>query len=128
MKGSKKTFGYKTSKDSIYNVYLSSINGILKLTNKEIELASKFYTYLDQISLSVTDRKIQNELLFSVTYKKKIREELGDMSALLMNNYIAALKDKKIIQEVGGQKTMNEALRIDTNSDVIEIKFKFELN
>lgn len=114
----------KTSKEKLYHVYLSSINGVLKLTGKELLIASKFYTYLDEISKGVTDRKIQNELLFSSTYKKRIREEL-DMSALLMNNYISSLKEKKIIQEKDGVKYINQSLQIDSENKNIEVIFKF---
>jgi hypothetical protein len=127
-KSNKKLFGYNTNKEDLYKVYLSTINGILKLTSKELSVASRMYSTLEEISKGVTDTKIQNELLFSVAYKKKMREELGGMSALLMNNYISALKDKKIIVEKDGTKMMNEALRIDTDSKHIEIKFNFKVN
>jgi hypothetical protein len=121
---SKKVFGYKTTKEKLYHVYLSSINGILNLTGKELLITAKFYTYLDEISKGVTDKKIQNELLFSSTYKKRIREEL-EMSALLMNNYISSLKEKKIIKEVDGVKYINPALQIDSDNKSVEVTFKF---
>jgi hypothetical protein len=127
MKGSKKVFGYKCEKENLYNVYLKSINGITGLTNKEIAVASKLYNHLEEISKGVTDIRIQNELLFSVIYKKRIREEL-EMSTLLLNNYVSSLKGKKIISEIDGVKQMNQGLRLDTTKGDVNIIFKFSVN
>jgi hypothetical protein len=127
MEGSVKVFGYKVDINNLYNVYLNSINGIIKLTNKEVSVAAKLYSFLEEISKGVSDEKIQNELLFSVIYKKRIREELG-MSTLLLNNYVSSLKEKKIIREVDGVKRMNGKLRLDVNNTPINIVFKFDVD
>ena len=125
-KESKKILVYKTDVENINKVYLTVINGILHLTNKEISVAALFYKYLDEIEKGVSDKRIQHELLFSPNYKKRIREELG-MSGLLLNNYVSSLKEKKIIIEVDGVKFLNESLRIkpDKNGASIIFDFKF---
>lgn len=125
-KESKKVFKYKTDLDKLHKVYLTVINGILHLTKKEIEVAAKFYKYLDEIEQGVTDKRIQHELLFSTNYKKRIREELG-MSGLLLNNYVSSLRNKKIIQEVDGVKFLNENLRIKPNDKGMTVSFEFQL-
>jgi hypothetical protein len=125
-KESKKSFGYSVQRDKLYSTYFYAINGILGLTKKEIKIVSRFYYYLEEISKGVTDPVIQNELLFSVNYKRKIREDL-EVSALLLNNYVKTLKDKGVIMEKDGIKSMNPVLRLDITADSVNISIVLQV-
>lgn len=124
MQDSRKVLSLKTNRKNLYKVYLTSINGILKLTAREIEVFAKFYHYMELLKEAVSDNKMQNELLFSVKYKKQIRKDL-DMSPLLLNNYVSSLKKKGFIKEVEGNNFLNESFFVKTNRPKVEITFNF---
>jgi hypothetical protein len=120
-----KKWNYKTSSEKLYGVYFRLINGMLKLTNKEIEVASELYHNKYEVDKAIADNKLANEFLFSVQKRKQMRDRLG-MSSLLFNNYLQALKEKKIITEVDGLKYLNKGLEISPESD-LSITFDVKL-
>jgi hypothetical protein len=116
----------KVSKEQTYSVYFKLLNGMLKLTNKEILVASSLFNKKHDIDGSVTDSGIANRLLFSVDIKKGIRNELG-MSALLFNNYIQSLKEKGVIMETDDGKALNPSLEIHPGK-ALDIGFKLSID
>ena len=92
----KKEYSKSCNSSNIYKNYFTMINGLLNLTNKEIDIVSKLYYYDHEISSSVDNDKLRGVLLFSKQYKSKIIKELG-IKPLLFNNYISSLKNKSVI-------------------------------
>lgn len=122
-----KVFSFKAKRERFYRKMFKSINGILSLTEREIDVLSKLYEHFDKIKEGVSDDKMANELLFSTGYRKKIREELG-VSSLLLNNYIKSLKDKKIILANKDVKVLNNIFLIDFTSKSASVKINFTFN
>lgn len=117
MASSKKVFTYATSTEKLYGVYFRLINSVLRLTKKEIEVAAALYSDKAKIDKDVSDDKIANQLLFSSSRRKDIRDSLG-MSSLLFNNYLQNLKEKKVVLDVDGVKIVNPKMEIDGNKDL----------
>ena len=117
-----KVFSYKTKREGFYRRFFKSINGILSLTDREMDVLAKLYEHFDNIKSGVSDDKMANELLFSTGYRKKIREEL-QVSSLLLNNYIKSLKDKNIVIEKDGVKSINNMFLVDFTNKNVSVKF-----
>jgi hypothetical protein len=115
---------YNTEVSELYGVYFRVMNGVLKLTKKELEIASLIYNKFLEIKKDVSNPKIANELLFSTRNRKEIREQLG-MSVLLFNNYIKALKEKNIILVNDDSLSVNPNLAVPTSKGV---SITFEIN
>lgn len=125
---SKNVFSKQLEREKVYKAYFTIINGLLKLTPKEIDIVAKLYYYTHDISASVTDEKLQGLLLFSPEYKKRIADELG-VDNLLLNNYIAQLKKKSVIlvEDKTEVKWMNPRFTIDISKDSVQIIFNLEI-
>lgn len=124
MSVSKNIFSKDLEKSQIYKAYFVIINGLLKLTPKELDIVSKLYYYTYEISKSVKDEKLQGVLLFSTEYKKKIADELS-IDNLLLNNYISSLKKKGVIlvEDNTEIKWVNPRFTVDLSKDSVQIVF-----
>lgn len=107
------------SKAEFCKTYLSLWNGILKLTDKELEITAKLLEKQLEISTKVTDPKLVNKLLFDSSNLKEIRESLG-MKENLFNNYKASLKAKNVIRQKDNNYSLDPRL-----IPVESITFKF---
>ena len=78
-----------------FKIYLTVLNPILKLKEREIEVMASF------LLLMYTNKEISSKklspLLFSTKVRKKIRKSIG-MSEASFNNHITALRQKQLIQ------------------------------
>jgi hypothetical protein len=114
-----RNFKIKVNKDDFYSSYLSVMNGILNLTNKERDVLSWFmereYFY---------NTEAINKNVFDKTNRKLAAAQL-EVSPHYLNNYIKSLKEKKMI--VKGKKGLglNSSVYLDKN-DGIRIKFEIE--
>jgi hypothetical protein len=127
---SKKEYGRNCTIENAYKNYFSIINGLLGLTNKEVEIVSKLYYYNYIISKSVDDERLRGVLLFSKEYKNKIVKEL-DIKSLLFNNYISSLKSKSIIlvdEDNTSFKWLNSRFVLDIGADAVQIIFNLNIN
>ena len=121
---SKKEYSKKCTKQTIYNNYFTVVNGLLHLTKKEISIVARLYYYDSVMSESVSDAKLRGVLLFSPEKKAEIIKDLG-IKPLLLNNYIASLKDKGIILVTDGIKWLNPKFLLDIRKKSVEITYKF---
>ena len=116
--------------NKVYKYYFTIINGLIGLTNKEIDIVSRLYFHNNDISKSVTDLKLAGLLLFSKEYKNKIIKEL-DIKPLLLNNYISSLKKKNIILVDGKDDAninyLNPKHVLDISKDSVEISFTLNI-
>lgn len=105
------------SKDQFYRKYYQAINGILKLTNKEL-----------LILVNLSNRKyagLSDKELFSSKNRTSIAEELS-ISKFNFNNYIKAMTDRKILIRINKQLSINPGIYQDiTNLDTLDFKFTF---
>lgn len=109
----------QVTKEEFYRKYYQAINGILKLTNKELSILENlsYRKFLGQ-----TDKE-----LFSPKNRSAITAELG-ISKFNFNNYIKAMADRKILIRVNKQLSINPGIYqdISTNLDTLDFKFTFK--
>jgi hypothetical protein len=110
---------------NVHSAILTVMNGVLKLTKKELEVASALYKRKSFLNKGVSINSISNKLLFSVETKREIRGELG-MSNLLFNNYLQILRDKNVIFDTDDGKILNPSLELNPEKD-FSVSFKFKV-
>ena len=93
--------------------YLQIFNGLLELTDKELEILSKF------VDLSTTVN------LCSAENKRAVAESLGMADPNTLNNYVKRLKDKNAIQKTKNGYRLSPLLKIDSKVN-LEIIFNAE--
>jgi hypothetical protein len=120
-----KVFEYKLSREKVYAFYFKLINGFLKLTDKEIEFASKLYYHKSLINSNID--KVANDILFSTISRKRLREELK-VTQVVFNNYLKFLKEKNIVLvDENGFKYLNPKFEIDISKDNIGFLFRLKV-
>lgn len=72
-----------------YMSYLSILNGILNLTNKEMQVVAGFMELLE-------DATVPQDMVFETPGRKVLRDRLG-ISQFALNNIVKNLKDKRIL-------------------------------
>lgn len=114
--------------DRLYITYLQTINGLLKLSPKEIEILTEFMTLRDKLSSGNIIGEDLSSLLFSPSSRKIIYTKLG-ISSFNLNNYIASLKAKQLIQEKEGLFYLNAKFTtLVINDNNFEVSFNFKIN
>lgn len=107
----------QVTKEEFYKKYYQAINGVLKLTNKELLILE---TLSYRKFLGQSDKE-----LFSSKNRTVITKELG-ISRFNFNNYIKSLSDRKILIKSNKQLSINSAIYQDiTNLDTLDFKFTF---
>lgn len=74
----------KTSKKSFLRHYLELLNGILKLTPRELDSLLLFIEY-------------DHEVACSMQARKAVAEQMNFKNVSVLNNYVKSLKDKQVI-------------------------------
>lgn len=108
----------QVNKEEFYRKYYQAINGILKLTNKEISILENL-SYRKFLGQSDKD-------LFSSKNRTIISNELG-ISKFNFNNYIKSMTDRKILTRTNKQLSINPAIYQDI-TDLLTVDFKFTFN
>lgn len=109
----------------LFQGWLASINWMLgknSLTEEELKIVSYLLYYNDKYK-SITDEEARNELLFSTSVKKKIKNEFGVESQKL-ETYLNKLRKKDVITS---SNTINPRFIIYPE-DTVVVKFDFKLN
>jgi hypothetical protein len=107
---------------SFARTYITLWNGMLGLTDKEMDLIEEFVNRYNNYCMSLKDTKLIYELLFSTQTMKEIRNKIN-MNEQQFNNYKSALKKKKVIHmDDDGNYRLDERV-----IPVSEITFKFEI-
>lgn len=108
----------QVSRDKFYSKYYQAINGILKLTSKELAI-------LENLSyrkfLGMTDKE-----LFNSKTRSTVGSELS-MSRFNFNNYIKAMADRGILVRSNKQLSINPAIYRDI-TDLLSVDFTFTFN
>ena len=107
---------------SFVRAYITLWNGMLGMTEKEIDAAEEFVNRYIGYSKAIKDTRLVYELLFSTQTMKEIRNKIG-MTEQQFNNYKVALRKKKVIHmDEDGNYRLDERV-----IPVSEITFKFEI-
>lgn len=103
----------KVSKKEFYKEYYTALNGVLKLSNLELEILAK-----------LSYQKYLGEDFLSKTVRKDIALELS-ITTFNLNNYIGILKDKKMLIETNNGFDINPNIYKPINESDYKIEFKF---
>lgn len=104
-----------TNNRNLVQDYITAVNGILKLTDREIEVVAAFIRY-------------DKENAATPSARKYVAEELEMKSVAVLNNFVKALKDKGVILPVPDKKNryVYHPIIRDIRDDVsIQIEFEF---
>lgn len=101
----------KTSKKSFTRHYLELLNGILKLTPRELDSLLLFLEYDQEVACSMQARK-------------HVAEAMSFKSVSVLNNYVKSLKDKKVIyKDSTGVYRYNDIVKPNGNLESLTFKF-----
>lgn len=113
------------SKTDLYNEFLRSLNGILKLTDRELELLSTF------IQIDINTPKLPNisKNVISTENRKYIRKTLG-ITPDNLSRYITKFKNQGILVKgrVEDEVMVNKALIPEVIGDRVQITIVLRLN
>ena len=99
--------------------YLKTINGSLKLTDKELDLAAIIIGMYMEYQSKMAEPYL-SKYIFSTEGRKQICESSGDLSAQNLGNKLKQLVDKRILQLVDGTYILNKKCM-----PVTELTFRF---
>tara|TARA_R110002012_G_C11478330_1_gene594735 strand:+ start:40 stop:387 length:348 start_codon:yes stop_codon:yes gene_type:complete len=105
----------KTDLKGFLKSYLTVVNPILKLKDKELEVVSAFL----MVWYPNRDKEGIQSLIFSTKLRKIIRKSI-DMSEASFNNHITALRKKQIFID----KRINPSILNNLSSDTVEVTYK----
>lgn len=101
----------QTSKKSFVRHYLELLNGILKLTPRELDSLLLFLEFDQEIACSMQARK-------------HVAEAMSFKSVSVLNNYVKSLKDKKVIyKDDHGVYRYNDIVKPNGNLESLTFKF-----
>lgn len=101
-----------TNSRNLVRDYVLAVNGILKLTDREVEVVAAFIRY-------------DKENAATPSARKYVAEELEMKSVAVLNNFVKALKDKGVIIPVAKNRYTYHPIIKDINKDVsIQIRFE----
>ena len=113
------------SKTDLYNEFLKSLNGILDLTDRELQLLSTF------IQLDINTPKLPNisKNIISTENRKYIRKTLG-ITPDNLSRYITKFKNQGILVKgrVEDEVMVNKALIPEVIGDRVQITIVLRLN
>lgn len=107
----------KVNKENFYITYYKALNGILNLTNKEIEVLSKLSLILNQ----------KQEMYITNEVRSEASDRLG-ISKHNFNNLFKKIKDRGFIVEDKDKGNRINPFLYKSMEDVSEITFRFELD
>lgn len=98
----------QVSKEDFYNKYYQSLNGILKLSGKELIILSAFSNR--KIKLNLSDKEA-----FGAKSRAAICEQL-EITKFNLNNYIKFMRDRGILVKKDRVTYINPAIYKDINN------------
>lgn len=103
--------------------YLRSLNGILELTNRELELLSKF------VEFDIELGNIQNKNVACSSNRKKIKQELG-ITPDNLSRYITKFKEKGLLLtgKADDELTVNKILIPEIVKDRVQLTIIIKTN
>mgnify|MGYP001486882904 CR=1 FL=1 len=118
-------FSKEVTKENFYKVYLSIINGLLHLTNKEIQVLSELLRLheLDARTKPGLTAEERSRLLFSFESRNILQKRLG-ITQFNLNNYMKSLRTKRVIIVENDLYRINPMLIPTKNGKLTKIEFK----
>lgn len=114
------------SKEDFYKKYYKVLNGLLNMTNTEINILSEFSTIRSNLPDTFSEED-KDKYTFSSVSRQLVCDTLK-VSKFNLNNYIKVLKSKRVILSRGKDYYINPQLFVDiTKTNLAEITFKFKL-
>lgn len=121
-------FSITLDKDKLYLSYLQTMNGLFKLSSKEMDILSEFMLLKDRLTSGNIIGDDLNSLLFSPSSRKIIYTKLG-ISQFNLNNYIASLRSKRMILHSEGLFMLNpKYTTLNIVNNTYELSFNFTIN
>jgi biotin operon repressor len=118
-------FSKQVTRDDYYVVYLSILNGLLHLTEKELLVMAEFMGIEEKARkvYSTLSGEEFSDVLFGPESRKAVQKKLG-ITKFNLNNYIKALKDKGLLKEIDGRLYISAALLPERGGNVTKVEFK----
>lgn len=113
------------NRSNLYYEYLRSINGILQLTDRELELLTKLIEY--DLELDSTPEVPKN--IIDAAHRKRITREIG-ITHDNLSRYIKKLKEGGMIVKgkADGEMMINRILLPEIVKDRIQLTIIFRIN
>lgn len=104
----------KTSEKSFHRHYLELLNGILKLTPRELDTLLYFIQYDPETACSMKARKF-------------VASAMNFKNVSVLNNYVKSLKDKQVIfKDKSGVYRYNNIVKPSNSFEQLTFKFLVE--
>ena len=116
----------EVNKQNFYKTYYKAINGILNLTNKQMEVLAEFSYIRDSLPDTFTDSQ-KDDYTFSTSTRGIICEKLG-ITIFNLNNLIKELKEKGFLISESKKKYKINPFLFTPIKDNKQIEFKFIFN
>lgn len=117
----------EVNNNSFYKTYYTAINGILNLTNKQLEVLAEFSYIKDSLPDTFTEDQ-KDEYTFSSSTRGIICEKLG-ITIYNLNNIIKELKNKGFLVKNKKVYKINPFLFTSIkDKKEVEFKFLFKIN
>ncbi len=110
-KTSAQKFSKSVNDRDFYKVYLSIINGILRLTDKELNILAElmYQKNVDDLTKTFLTKEELSALLFGPENRKALQRRLN-ITQHNLNNYIKTLRGKKMLVEYENKLYINPKL------------------
>jgi hypothetical protein len=96
-------------KEELTRMYVQVWNGVLGLTDKELEVTVAIVTQYQHLLSEGAPKKHISGLLFSTPTRKLLQSQLS-LSPQSLNNYLKFLLEKGVIKERDGEYSLDERL------------------
>ena len=112
-------YNVPTTKEDFYFKFLSAINGVMNLSNRERVILGEFMKERDKLNGN-------DAVVFSSVMRKRVQKKL-DITEHNLNNYIKTLKEKKAILQNGESLIINKAIIPDVKENKSSVTFNFSI-
>lgn len=119
-------FSRNVDKKDFYNLYLKTLSGLIGLSPTEMKILEAFM-YMKNTLLNTEGITNVANFLFAAECRKEVAEKLG-MSIWNLNNYIKALKAKRIFIKNQYNQIDISPIFIPIPKDEFSIEFNFKIN
>lgn len=121
-------FRQSVNEDTFYIKYYTALNGVLNLSNKQLQVLAEFSSMRNSLGNSNEFTEDQKDsLVFSSEGRNIVADKLG-ISIYNLNNLIRALKEKKYILDLQDKGyILNPMVYTPINKSSKELTFKFNI-
>lgn len=116
----KRVLGSRTTTKDLPDKYLRVLNGIFKLTDKELELAAALVTKYMHFHKQGLKEPFLSKFVFSTEERRSLCDSLDGISSQNLGNKFKQLVDKKVLSQKDGGYVLDHTLM-----PTEEITFKF---